>query len=221
MSGIVGTAGNTIKEIAFQLGKTVPESILFGTIVLYMITLSKAYGVFAVFILELILSHKCIAWIVNGTIGPDQVPQKSEACIAGFRTSRFPIAAMVPQHQYPSYGFFSIVSIATYLGMCTREFSDNIQSMGPQWIGRSFVAYLFIAIMILLFFIVRLVSGCEGPAELALAGGLGVLCGVVFFYVNSILFDREGLNFLGLPDIVSKIGRGANPIYVCSKNPST
>jgi hypothetical protein len=186
-----------------------------------MITLSKAYGVFAVFILEIILSHKCIAWIINGTLGPDQVPRKSEECLAGFRTSRFPIAAMLPSHQYPSYGFFSIVSIGTYLGMCTREFSDTIQSMGDQWVGRSFVAYLFIVAIILLFFITRLISGCEGPAELALAGGLGMICGVVFFYVNKILFDREGLNFLGLPDIVSKIGQGADPIYICSKNPST
>jgi hypothetical protein len=204
----------SIPGVILQMHTMMPESILFGSMLLYFITLNKPFGVFAIFILELILSHKLISWIFKETGGPSRTT--SIDCMSGYKTARFNIDRIIPSHQYPSYAVFSITSIATYLGMSTYEFSDTMKSMGAQWDGRAKISYLFIIAMLIAFIAVRL-SACESPGEIAMAVGLAVIAGLFFFKLNMILFGKEGINFLGLPYMVSKDSVG-NKIYVCSKS---
>jgi hypothetical protein len=43
--------------------------------------------------------------------------------------------------------------------------------------------------------------------------------GFAFFKLNMMFFDKEAINFLGLPYLSEKAASGT-PIYVCSANPS-
>jgi hypothetical protein len=70
--------------------------------------------------------------------------------------------------------------------------------------------------MLIAFIAVRL-SACESPGEIAIAAGLAVMVGLFFFKVNMMFFGKEGINFLGLPFMVSKDSVG-DKIYVCSKS---
>ena len=205
-------------DIILQLGGSIPESILFGTTVLYMITMNTAFGVFAIFILEMVLSHKLISWMFEGSVGPD-TPTKPIGCYAGYKLPRRVIDRMVAHHEYPSYGFFSITAIATYLGLSTHEFSDIMKNMGPQWMGRTTMAYLFIICVMILILVMRL-SLCEKPIELFYACVFGILCGGIFFKINKVFFNIEALNFLGLPTIDRKTKEG-DAIYVCAKDIAT
>lgn len=217
--GIFDNLWNNIRimEVIQQLGRSVPESVLFGSMIMYLITANLPFGIFSIFIIELILSHKFISWMITGTVGP--VDNYDIKCAAGMKTARLNIDRIIARHQYPSYGFFSITAMATYLGLSTQAFSDVFEYMDRsypgQWASRSYVAYGFIVALLLLFFIVR-IGTCDGAMELLLAGLLAVIVGGFFFKINTIFFGKDSVNFLGLPNLVTKDEKG-NTIYVCSK----
>ena len=213
MSGLF----NDVSTSIIQLGSLLPESILLGSSLLYFMTLNKSFGVFAVFIIEVILSHKFVAWMFKETTGKSGLPKDKPdlKCFAGYKSIRADIERAVPLHQYPSYSFFSITAIATYLGLSTNEYSSTMTSMGPQWEGRAFMAYLFIFIMLIIFFLARL-AFCDKPTELLIAFVSAIIIGCIFFKINVALFGTEGVNFLGLPYMTSKTKNG-DDIYVCAQ----
>ena len=203
---------DSIVNVIIQLHATMPDSILFGSIILYLVTLSKVYGVFALFIIELIASHKFLSWLIKGTVGPSSGPQNVQ-CMSGYKLARLNYTQIIPTHQSPSYGIFSITAIATYLGLSTYEFYDVMQTMGQQWQYRAAVAGVFMFATVLLCIIVRLIN-CDSFGDIAIACVFALICGSLFFYINKLLFDKEGVNFLGLPTVETKDITGKN-IYIC------
>jgi hypothetical protein len=51
-----GTVINTITEIHMLI----PDSILFGSILMYFLTQNMSFGIFAIFIFETVISHRLI-----------------------------------------------------------------------------------------------------------------------------------------------------------------
>jgi hypothetical protein len=92
--------------------------------------------------------------------------------------------------------------------------------MGSQWSSRGTVAYVFIALIVLSFIIVRIyVADCgDTVGEVLMAMVLAIVVGGIFYTVNKLLFGIESMNFLGLPYMDSKANDGS-PIYVCSTVP--
>ena len=179
--------------------------------------MNLSFGVFAIFILEIILSHRFLSWIITETSGPSKT-KAHMSCNAGFKTIQAPsINRILSEHEYPSYSFFSITAIATYLGLSTNRFSDTMNYMGAQWGSRPAVAYLFIVCVLVAFLLVRLIANCDDLTELLIAFVTGVGFAALFFKVNTIAFGDEAVNFLGLPYLVSKDAKG-DIIYVCSKD---
>jgi hypothetical protein len=204
--------GGTVISTIGEINALIPDSILFGSLLLYVLTQNVAFGVFAVFIFETALSHRLISWVSSQSVGPSRSVDLS--CRAGFKTPQFAAQRIFSHDSYPSYSIFSISAIATYLLLATKEFSNTLQAMGPEWQSRGKVAYAFIALVVAAFAIVRLIR-CDSLAEVLIAFCLAIIVGATFFYVNKSIFGEEAMNFLGLPYIVSKESQGA-PIYICA-----
>lgn len=217
MSDFISSIGNGVKSTIVQLGSTVPHSVLFGSVIMYMITMSISYGVFAIFILELILSHRFLSWFLTEINGPAPSKGNNLNCYAGFKTAQEQVSRILSGHEYPSYSFFSITAIASYLGFSTFMYSDTLKKMGTEWDSRPAVAYSFIICVLLAFLLVRLGTECDNVTELLMAFVLAVICGGIFFKVNIALFGDEAVNFLGLPYMVTKNSDG-DTVYVCVKN---
>ena len=203
-----GTVINTITEIHMLM----PDSILFGSILMYFLTQNISFGIFAIFIFETVISHKLISWVSSQAVGPsrsDDLP-----CRSGYKTPQFNTDRMFSHDPYPSYGTFSITAIGTYLALATSEFSNTLDAMGPEWASRKTVAYTFITLVLSTFISARLWK-CDTISEVAVAIAFAVVVGTIFFYINRAVFGEEAMNFLGLPYLVSKESQGS-PIYVCS-----
>lgn len=123
--------GGTVIKTITEIHMLMPDSILFGSLLLYFLTQNMAFGVFAVFIFEVVLSHKMISWVSSQAVGPSRATDVSNR--VGFKTPRFSPERMFSHDMYPSYGVFSIASIGTYLGLATNSFSDTMNAMGPEW----------------------------------------------------------------------------------------
>ena len=201
-----------------EIYSLMPDSILFGSMILYAITQNLSYGVFSIFIMEMIASHKFLSWVMTQLFGPQSRSESSIRCRAGFKTPQLDVRRIFMHDQYPSYAIFSMTSIATYLGLSTAEFSDTFKAMGSEWDGRSMTAYIFIGILLCTFILVRSFGCSEGGTEIAIAVVSAVIFSFILFKINVFFFDKEGINFLGLPYLSEKAANGT-PIYVCSADP--
>jgi hypothetical protein len=195
-----------------EINMLIPDSILFGSLLMYFLTQNMAFGIFGVFIFETVLSHKLISWTSSQAVGPSRSADMK--CRTGFKTPQFNPQRMFSHDTYPSYGVFSISAIGTYLGLATSEFSSTLDSMGSDWAIRKKMAYGFILAVIAIFIIFRLLY-CDSVGEVVLAVVLAMVTGTIFFFINKAIFGQEAMNFLGLPYLVSKESQGS-PIYVCA-----
>jgi hypothetical protein len=203
----------TLMKSVVEIHSLIPDSILFGSLFLYFLTHHLAFGVFSVFLMEVVASHRLTAWLFSQTVGPTKSSGPIQ-CRAGFKPVQYQYQRIFAHEAYPSYSIFSITAIATYLGLSTNTFSPTMDEMGKEWTTRSSVAYSFIGLFILAFFLARLFV-CETTSELFIAMFIAIIVGFVFFFVNKAIFGIESVNFLGLPYLVRKDETGT-PIYVCS-----
>jgi hypothetical protein len=220
LTKIRAVLGGTVVDSVAEMYKLMPDSVLFGSLLLYFLTQNLSYGVFAVFVIELTLSHRLIAWIFSKSAGssPDTngqtKPTKPISCRAGYKTPRWDAERMFDHDPYPSYGIFSVVSMATYIGCSMNEFTDVLQAMGQSWKSRNMVAYTFMALVIITFILARVfMSNCDDSlGEIIIASCFAVVVGYIFFSINSNMFGKESVNFLGLPFLKEK----ETDIYVCA-----
>jgi hypothetical protein len=208
--------GNTVIKTVAEMYNLMPDSVLFGSLLFYFLTQNTAYGVFSAFIVEMTISHRLIAWFFSQSVGsPDT--QKPVQCRAGYKTPRLDIKRMFDHDPYPSYGIFSIASMATYLGFATNEYAAVLASMGDDWKTRSMVAYVFMVLIVATFIMARIfLSNCDDTlGEIMIALALAFVVGYLFFYLNKSIFGKESMNLLGLPYMASKDSKG-NSVYVCA-----
>jgi hypothetical protein len=207
--------GGTVIRSITEIHMLMPDSILFGSILMYFLTQNISFGIFAVFIFETVLSHKMINWVSSQAVGPSRSSTEVQ-CRSGYKIPQFNVDRIFSHDPYPSYGLYSVSAIGTYLGLATAEFSSTAAAMGPEWASRSTVAYSFISLVVLAFIAARWSYCSDNLGEIAVAIFMAVIVGTVFFYINKSVFGEEAINFLGLPYLVNKEKEGS-PIYVCSK----
>jgi hypothetical protein len=208
----VSVVFSAIKSTITEINMLIPDSILFGSLLMYFLTQNMAFGIFGVFIFETVLSHKLISWVSSQSVGPSR--SVDIKCRSGFKTPQFSPQRMFSHDSYPSYSVFSITAIGTYLGLATNEFKSTLNAMGAEWSSRATLAYSFIGAMIAIFIGLRLFK-CDSVGEVVLAVLLAIVTGSIFFSLNKAVFGQEAMNFLGLPYMVSKDSQGS-PIYICA-----
>jgi len=204
--------GGTVIKTITEINLLIPDSILFGSLIMYFLTQNQAFGIFGIFIFETVLSHKLLSWLSGQAVGPSR--SADIQCRSGFKTPQLNPERMFSHDSYPSYSVYAITSIATYLGLATKEFSSTLDAMGPEWSSRATVAYIFIGLLTTAFILARLWS-CDTMGEVIMAFMCAIITGAIFFTINRAVFGSESMNFLGLPYLVSKENEGS-PIYVCS-----
>jgi hypothetical protein len=212
---LVGTVWKTTTEIQ----RLIPDSILFGSLLMFFLTHNISFGVFGIFMFEMSFAHSLISWATSQTVGPSSRPIDIQTR-PGFRTPQFKPERMFARDSYPTYSIFSLSAIAAYLGLATLEFSSTMDAMSTslgntnEWSGRKTAAFSMMAVVLVLVLIMRIIAG-DSLSELLIAFGLAIIVGVVFFYINKQIFGIEAMNFLGLPYAVTKESEGST-LYVCA-----
>jgi hypothetical protein len=225
MTEVTKTILNTITDSFNEMHRLMPDSILFGSALLYFLTHNYAFGIFSIFICEIIGTHKLISWVSTDVFGPAKhVNANIQKCHVGYRTSRTDYKKIFSHDSFPSYGMFSIASIGTYLALAMLEFSKTLYAMdqsidqnkkSQEWASRCPFAYCFIISIIIIFMLFRW-NSCESFGELSIAIILAFITGISFFHINKKIFGEEAMNFLGLPYLASKESNGS-PIYICAE----
>jgi len=208
----------TVFESIAEIHRLMPESILFGSLLLYFLTQNLSFGIFSIFIFETVVTHKLISWMFSQSVGKS-VPVNDIKCHVGYKTPRYDYERMFKHDIYPSYGVFSITAIGVYLGLAMREFSSTLEAIDKSdpestgdWKSRTTVALISILFVISIIFVARWKLCEESLGEMLIAITCALATGGIFFYINKGLFGQESMNFLGLPTMIMQ----DNPVYVCS-----
>jgi len=206
-----------------EIGRLFPDSVIFGSLLLYFLTQNMAYGIFTVFLMETSLFHKLISFVFDKTSGGKNASNTSGParttdmkCRSGFRYSRIEFERGFLGGGYPSVPMFFFGSIAAYLLMADLSFKDTLDQMGPEWKGRFVFGTTMIGIVSFLAILSRI--GCDSLVELGIAFGVGIAVGIAMYYLNSRVFGMESMNFLGLPYLLDKT-KTDNPLYMCTTVP--
>ena len=209
---LVGNAWASFIEIQ----RLIPDSLLFGSLFLFLLTKNKVFIVFTLFFLEVTASHSLLNYAYKLFYGNS--PVKTDAkCLSGFRTPRFAVERILMADTYPSIGMFSVSAIASYLLSSMTAYKETLDTMGESWRIRYWVSVGLTIAFLLLFILGRLVSGCDTGMEILLSLVFGGFFGFIFYLINSSIFGIESVNFLGLPYLVNKDTDKSQPIYVCTK----
>ena len=207
--GSIGAAGAEISRLF-------PDSVLFGSFLLYILTQNLSYGVFSLFLFETSIFHRIFAFVFEQTYGEGD---KAGACKSGFDTPRIAVARMA-RIQTPSPIAFFIGAVVTYTCTAIAIMKQTLDVMGPDWTSRYYFVVCMMPIISILLLVVYWSTSCFTLVEGGMTVVAGCLVGVTLFFLNQALFGPEGMNFLGLPYLVDKAGVG-DPIYICSASPIT
>jgi hypothetical protein len=213
-----------------EMGRLFPDAILFGSLILYIITQNVSFGVLSVFFLETSLLHQLIAFVCEKTFGASQLmnqAKKAEGvdknkkgeifrkCSPGFRSPRLEFERIFMADKYPSISVFFWGAFVAYMSGSNYSFSEILAKMGQEWWPRLPFAVFGIIILTLLFLLGRFYGCGDSPTEIMLALFTGLICGILLYIVNLNVFGLEAMNFNGLPILVNKTDQGSS-IYVCA-----
>jgi len=212
VSNFAGGAGNVVGEIA----RLFPDSALFGSIVLYLITQHLPYGVFALFLLESSGLYKAINLITDSIADRPSLkqgtPQQTKNCRPGFLAPRLEPDRLFMHEGLISMPMFYMSATIAYLLGATMQFASVLNTMGASWSSRTLVSTIFAICLFVLCYLRN--TGCASHLSLIGAALLGAGAGVFFWFVNSRVFGNESMNFAGLPYLTDKAESGG-VLYAC------
>jgi hypothetical protein len=201
-------------DFAGELVQLFPDSVQFGSLLLYLLTQNTTFGIFTLFTLEVSLFHKLVGFMIKGATGPDTT-RLEPRCRSGFRGARVEFERAFGSNTYPSVSMFFLAAIGIYLTMANSLFKESLDTMGPIWSGRLYFGISFLLLMTLFMIVYQVFRGCDTLMGVFIALLFGSVTGGMFYFINYSLFGSEAMNFLGLPFIVNKTDQGT-PLYVCA-----
>ena len=178
--------GEIFISAADEIIRLMPDSLLFGTLVLYFLTQNLSYGILCIFIFETVIGHRIISWLFSQSVGDSRPTSVADAkekikCRSGFMTPESNTSRIFQHGSYPSYGLFSISSLSSYFLLGMNDYAPTFDSMDASgsnkyaWSTRVRVAAYSVGILLFVLICSRLYKECDTSGGVLVAVMLGLL----------------------------------------------
>lgn len=202
---IKGTLNTFVVPTVSEGIRILPDSLLFGSGFLSLLTFSPAYFIFFLAILEAALLQSAIGSILlsiyPGFFGNTPGPL---SCTQGYKSPNFYrlslLSLFVKDTLVPNPIMFILSSATFYIMAMYFEFSKEISYLGSQAVDKMKASIFMSCILIFLVALWRVVEGCDSFGLLIISFILGII-GIGIFHVNMALFGRESVNLMALPTL--------------------
>jgi hypothetical protein len=203
------TSPNLLKELIFMF----PDSILYGSFLLSLITVSYQHTIFFISILESLLILYGIQSITSFLYGSSI---SANLCKPMLYKHTFEHIFIRPSANNPSYGVYLITFAAAYLLSSFINLKDELEALSTDKYMRQYnISVGSIVCFILLYLFLRLINNCEAAPNAIMGLLFGAIIGYALISQNVLLFGKESINFLGIPLLRNKTESG-EPIYICT-----
>ncbi len=211
--------------------RLVPDSIIFGSLFIALLTQSYSTVMFAVAMLE--------AGVAGGLLqalftymdifhtGPS-IPDKPSACVSSYSTPTLETLFTVCKEKLcgskiasgvPSFPVYFLATAISYVVSSMYSQKQELEALGPAYAARFYIAIFVSFLLLLLVTFYRVANGCDGFGTIILSLIFGFLIGGLLFYQNMALLGRDATNMVGVP-LSRERTRDGKPLYVCPQKAS-
>ena len=212
---------NIVTPVFGTLIAYLPDSIILGTAIYALLTLSFPLMFLFLFELEALFSQNLLAGGARYAF-PSLTTQPSDMqCKPGYFNplSRDRVTLLKlfgdSSSSFPSRPLFLISSVFGYLMSSLVAFQDVIRNLDDDAQMRLTLAGLGSITTLVLLYVYYMRAGCETFVNGMTTVLVGLAIGAVGMILHKMFFGMEAINFLGLPTLVSKTENGS-PLYVCA-----
>lgn len=210
-----------ILSVGLETGRLLPDSLLFGTGLLSLIT----YQTPIMFLfLSVVLSYFAANAISSGADAffPQDVLPKSaaEQCIGGLYSASASRISLLPGIAGVCSGFPAspILILSSFIFYCITSVlqqADVLAQLGDDYKAKLPTVCILGALILVIFMIYLVAFDCYGFLTILFSIGAGGLLGGILSVVFSLIFGQESTNLLGLPLFVRNDQAG-QPLYICA-----
>jgi hypothetical protein len=197
-----------------------PDSIILGTGIFGLLTLSAPLMFLFLFELEALFANKLIAGASQSIFPSLTAPDTNQKCKSGYysNASRDRISLLKlfgESGSFPTRPLFLISGLFGYLLSSLLAFQEVIRNLDNDFQLRLTLAGTGSALTLVLLYVYFMKAGCTSFFSGMNTILIGLIVGAVGMALHKMFFGIESINFLGLPTLVSKTEKGS-PLYVCA-----
>ena len=195
---------NTVKELTLLL----PDSLLFGSFIFGIGTLSVQHSVLFFSLLESLLvlvGLNNVFSFING--------KELTKCHSKLHTLLFEELVSSPSANNVSYGVYLLSFASSYFLSSYYNLQNELEVLDPSYTNT--LTILGISFVLFFYSMLRIMFSCDSLMSVLLGLFFGLLVGIVIQYQNVNIVGRDSINFLGIPLLRNKSVNG-QPIYICS-----
>lgn len=208
LSPVKTVVDNYIQPTVSESIRILPDSLLFGSGFLALLTFSPAYFIFFIAILQLGLfqhiSASFLMSILPSNFSNQPGPMK---CSQGYRgTSFYQLSLMtllIKDSVIPNPIMFILSAASFYIMAMYWEFQEEYSSLGPEAVKGVKASAIMSAILILFVALWRIgMDGCDNLNYLIVSFIFGFI-GFGVFHINKSIFGRDSVNLMAIPTFVN------------------
>jgi len=201
---------NIIKESLFLL----PDSIVFGSFLFGVLTLSIQHSLFFFSILESLVFlygyQHLSAFLFGNSL--ENITCKPSL----FKYTFDNIFTKPSAHaNFPSYGMYVVSFASTYIATSLATIKQELDVLDTSYVKQYNYGLICLGLLTMTYALLRTYLKCDTAGSIGLALVLGAVTAFAIVYQNTHLFGRNSVNFMGIPLLRSKTADG-QPIYICS-----
>jgi hypothetical protein len=190
-----------------------PDSILYGSFLMGLTTLSSVH---TIFFISILLGLVVLFGLQNGMALLYGSNISDLKCKPQLFKYTFEQLFIRPSASNPSYGVYLISFACAYLATSLYMLKDELEVLDISKMKQYYISISSLFAVALLYLMFRLVSECDSLGSSITGFIFGGIIGVLMVNMNVTLFGKESVNFLGIPLLRNKSSDGS-PIYICSK----
>lgn len=201
--------------------RLLPDSILYGSLILALVTQSYSMAIFSVALLEsgIIGSglRNLISYMDLIRSAPE-IPADPSVCMSSFYSPT--VEALLHfgpksiQSAFPSFPIYFLATACSYIVTSLFMQKEELESLGPEYASRYYIGVFASFLLLLIVTAYRMAYGCERIGIVLLTLFTGLLVGGLLVYQMNQLLGRNAINLTGVP-LLRERTRDGKPLYVC------
>lgn len=210
----------TIKPVAAEGFRLLPDALLYGTGALSLITYQTPMLFLFAVVVSSFVSSNLIARMMTTFMPQDVPPAKaSESCTPGLwspsATRLSLLSELANPSGFPSMPMFVLSTVIAYCLSGVIQLSDVLNELGPDYKAKIPTTVALSALLLIVFALYLLINECNGFLTILASIALGAVVGGLLSVIFPLIFGQESINILGLPLFV-KPDQVGKPLYICA-----
>lgn len=217
-----GRVTGVVKPLFIDVFRLLPDSILFGSFFLALMSQSYAMSMFVVSMLEAsviaVALRKLMTFLdISRTLPP--ISEDPEICMPSSFAPSLESLVFFTEGSIgsglPSFPLYFLSVASAYVVGSVWSQKRELEALGPQYAARFYIAVAVTTLLLFTMMAYRLAYACDGAGTLIITALIGLVVGGLLLTQNVLLLGRDSTNFSGIP-LLKERTKDGKPLYVCT-----